>query len=40
MQNLTKISQPTFVTVDFMNNSGDEILFLADRIYPVGSETF
>jgi len=40
VQNLTKISQPTFVTVDFMDNSGDEILFLADWICPVGSETF
>jgi len=40
VQNLTKISQPTFVTVDFMDNSGDEILFLADWICPGGSETF
>ncbi len=40
VQNLTDISQPTFVTASFQDNSGDEILFLADWICPGGSETF
>jgi len=40
VQNLSETSQPTFVTVDFLDNSGDEILFLADWVCPTGSTTF
>ena len=40
VQNLSRTGQNTFVTVDFMDNSGDEILFLADWVCPGGSETF
>jgi hypothetical protein len=40
VQNLSVTSQRTFVTVDFMDNSGDEILFLADWVCPAGSATF
>jgi hypothetical protein len=40
VQNLSRIGQRTFVTVDFMDNSGDEILFLADWVCPTGSKTF
>jgi len=40
VQNLSRTGQNTFVTVDFMDNSGDEILFLADWICPGGSATF
>jgi len=40
VQNLSQTSQPTFVTVDFLDNSGDEILFLADWVCPTGSTTF
>ena len=40
VQNLSRTGQPTFVTVDFLDNSGDEILFLADWVCPTGSTTF
>ena len=40
VQNLSRTGQNTFVTVDFMDNSGDEILFLADWVCPGGSQTF
>jgi len=40
VQNLSRTGQSTFVTVDFLDNSGDEILFLADWVCPGGSETF
>jgi hypothetical protein len=40
VQNLSVTSQRTFVTVDFMDNSGDEILFLADWVCATGSRTF
>ncbi len=40
VQNLSRTGQNTFVTVDFMDNSGDEILFLADWVCPGGSATF
>ncbi len=40
VQNLSRTGQNTFVTVDFMDNSGDEILFLADWVCPTGSTTF
>ncbi|MGA9348429.1 MAG: hypothetical protein WBW48_06450 [Anaerolineae bacterium] len=40
VQNLSRTGQRTFVTVDFMDNSGDEILFLADWVCPPGSTTF
>ncbi len=40
VQNLSRTGQNTFVTVDFMDNSGDEILFLADWVCPGGSTTF
>jgi hypothetical protein len=40
VQNLSRTGQHTFVTVDFMDNSGDEILFLADWVCPTGSTTF
>ncbi|MFQ5811852.1 MAG: hypothetical protein ACE5I2_01455 [Anaerolineae bacterium] len=40
VQNLTQESLPTFVTVDFMDNSGGELLFLGDWICPNGATTF
>ncbi len=40
VQNLSREGLNTFVTVDFMDNSGDEILFLADWVCPGGSTTF
>ncbi len=40
VQNLSRVGQYTFVTVDFMDNGGDEILFLADWVCPGGSSTF
>jgi hypothetical protein len=40
VQNLTQQSLPTFVTVDFMNESGDEILFVGDWICRNGAVTF
>lgn len=40
VQNLSRTGQHTFVTVDFLDNSGDEILFLADWVCPTGSTTF
>jgi hypothetical protein len=40
VQNLTQHSMPTFVTVDFMDQSGDEILFVGDWICRNGAETF
>jgi len=40
VQNLSRTGQSTFVTVDFLDNSGDEVLFLADWVCPGGSETF
>ncbi len=40
VQNLSPTRQHTFVTVDFMDNSGDEILFLADWVCGNGSTTF
>jgi len=40
VQNLTAISQPTFVTVNFMDQSGDEVLFVGDWICRNGTETF
>ena len=40
VQNLTQRSIPTFVTVDFMDQSGDEILFLGDWICRNGAQTF
>jgi len=40
VQNLTVTSQPTFVTVDFMDQSGDEILFVGDWVCRNGAKTF
>lgn len=40
VQNLSVTSQRTWVTVDFMDNSGGEILFLGDWVCPTGSTTF
>ena len=40
VQNLTQESLPTFVTVDFMDNSGGEVMFLGDWICPNGATTF
>lgn len=40
VQNLTQESLPTFVTVDFMDNSGGEIIFLGDWVSPNGATTF
>jgi len=40
VQNLTQTSVPTFVTVDFMDQSGDEILFVGDWICRNGATTF
>lgn len=40
VQNLTLYSLPAFVTVEFLDNSGDSILFLSDWICANGSMTF
>ena len=40
VQNLSRTGLNTFVTVDFLDNSGDEILFLADWVCPGDSTTF
>jgi len=40
VQNLTQYSQPAFVTVEFLDNSGGSILFLSDWICANGSMTF
>ena len=40
VQNLTRDSMPTFVTVDFMDQSGNHILFVGDWICRNGSATF
>jgi hypothetical protein len=40
VQNLTLDSQPTFVTVDFFDQSGDEILFVGDWVCRNGATTF
>jgi hypothetical protein len=40
VQNLTQESLPTFVTVEFFDNSGDSILFLGDWVCPAGGATF
>ena len=40
VQNLTRESLPTFVTVNFMANSGGELLFLGDWVWPNGADTF
>ena len=40
VQNLTQQSRSTFVTVNFMDNSGGEILFVGDWICPNGASTF
>jgi len=40
VQNLTQASKPTFVTVDFMDQSGDDILFVGDWVCRNGAITF
>lgn len=40
VQNLTQQSLPTFVTVNFMDNSGGELMFLGDWVCPNGADTF
>jgi len=40
VQNLTQASKPTFVTVNFMDQSGDEVLFVGDWVCRNGSITF
>ena len=40
VQNLTVESKPTFVTVNFMDQSGDEVLFVGDWICRNGTKTF
>jgi hypothetical protein len=40
VQNLTQHSQPSFVTVEFMDNSGDHLFSLSDRVCANGSTTF
>ena len=40
MQNLTQDSLPTFVCVEFMDQSGDEIFFVCDWVPRAGSTTF
>jgi len=40
VQNVSRTGLHTFVTVDFMDNSGDEILFLGDWVCANGSTTF
>jgi hypothetical protein len=40
VQNLTQTSQPTFVTVEFFDQSGDSILFIGDWVCRNGAKTF
>nr|MBC8447361.1 DUF11 domain-containing protein [Chloroflexota bacterium] len=40
VQNLTQHSLPTFVTVEFFDQSGDSILFLGDWVPRAGGKTF
>jgi hypothetical protein len=40
VQNLTRTSVPTFVTVEFFDQSGDSILFIGDWVCRNGAETF
>jgi len=40
VQNLTQHSLPTFVTVEFFDQSGDSILFLGDWVCRAGGTTF
>ena len=40
VQNLTQHSQPTFVTVEFFDASGDSILFVGDWVCRAGGTTF
>jgi hypothetical protein len=40
VQNLTQESLSTFVTVNFMDNSGGELIFLGDWVCPNGATTF
>ena len=40
VQNLTQESLPTFVTVNFMDNSGGELMFLGDWVGPHSANTF
>jgi hypothetical protein len=40
VQNLTQHSLPTFVTVEFMDNSGDHLFSLSDWVCANGSATF
>ncbi len=40
VQNLTQESLPTFVTVNFMDNSGGGVVFVGDWICPNGATTF
>ncbi len=40
VQNLTKDSMPTFVTVEFFDQSGDSILFVGDWVCRNGAKTF
>jgi hypothetical protein len=40
VQNLTQQSLPTFVTVEFFDQSGNSILFLGDWVCPRGGSTF
>ncbi len=40
VQNLTQESLPTFVTVEFMDNSGGKLTFLGDWVCPNGADTF
>ncbi len=40
VQNLTRESLPTFVTVSFSDNSGGELLFVGDWVCPNGANTF
>jgi len=40
VQNLTRSSMPTFVTVEFFDQSGDSILFVGDWVCRNGAKTF
>jgi len=40
VQNLTQHSQPTFVTVEFFDQSGDSILYLGEWVCRAGGATF
>ena len=40
VQNLSQAAQPTFVTVDFLDDTGDSIQSLSDWICPNGSQSF